>query len=232
MKKTWQRWSARYAALSSKEQVLIVVALLLGVPFLEQRLLKDSIMAQRQQNAELLISKRSELANLQTKALALEAGKQVDPHAEMRARLEATLKRSAELEASIWSSESAMITAAQMPELLKKLLRQQSGLRLVDLHTLPVTPLVAPPSAPEGAGASARSVPVAAAAKERGLFKHGVELRLEGSYSELVSYLTALENAPQRLLWDSLTIAAESYPRVVLTLTVYTVNLERRWLVV
>lgn len=233
MKKLWLRWSARYAARSGSERILIAILLVAGIPLLEHRLLKDAGIAQRERNARLAAEKRSALAEMQAKTVALEAARQVDPHAEARARLEALRLRSSELEANIWAAERSMVTAVQMPELLKNLLRQQSGLRLIDLRTLPATPLVtAPATAATGADGKAAVPALPVSARERNLFKHGVELRLEGTYTDLLAYLTALEKAPQRMVWDSLSIAAESYPRVVLTLTIYTVNLEQTWLVV
>ena len=74
-----------------------------------------------------------------------------------------------------------------------------------------------------GAGA-----PAAGAA----LYKHGVELRLEGDYAALADYLARLENNGQKLLWERVALSAEQHPRLVLTLTVYTLSLERTWLIV
>ena len=65
-----------------------------------------------------------------------------------------------------------------------------------------------------------------------GLFKHGVEITLEGSYQELAAYLERLEQAKPKLLWSSVSLSAENHPRLVLTLTVYSLSLERAWLIV
>lgn len=65
-----------------------------------------------------------------------------------------------------------------------------------------------------------------------GLFKHGVEIRLEGNYQELTAYLERLEQAKSKLLWSSVTLVAEQHPKLVLTLTVYTLSLDRAWLIV
>lgn len=66
-----------------------------------------------------------------------------------------------------------------------------------------------------------------------GLYKHGVEITLEGSYQELSVYLERLEQAKSKLLWSSVSLSAEKHPRLVLTLTVqYSLSLERAWLIV
>jgi MSHA biogenesis protein MshJ len=61
------------------------------------------------------------------------------------------------------------------------------------------------------------------------IYRHGVELSVEGSYADLLSYLQALEALPQQLLWGSLELKVEQYPHVVLTLRLYTLSLESAW---
>jgi MSHA biogenesis protein MshJ len=74
-------------------------------------------------------------------------------------------------------------------------------------------------------------LPAAAAASATGptLYRHGVELSVEGSYADLLSYLQALEALPQQLLWGNLELKVEQYPRVVLTLRLYTLSLASAW---
>lgn len=46
------------------------------------------------------------------------------------------------------------------------------------------------------------------------------------------AYLERLEQAKPKLLWSSVSLSAEDHPRLVLTLTVYSLSLERAWLIV
>ncbi|MDD2948389.1 MAG: hypothetical protein PHV80_06085, partial [Rugosibacter sp.] len=64
-----------------------------------------------------------------------------------------------------------------------------------------------------------------------GIWQHGIELRLAGNYPDLLNYLTGLESMPQRLMWNSINLTVEKYPRNVLTLRVYTLSLDKDWLV-
>ena len=63
-----------------------------------------------------------------------------------------------------------------------------------------------------------------------GLYRHGVELVLEGSYADLLGYLRAVEALPQRVLWGGISLKVEQYPRATLTLRVFTLSRERHWL--
>jgi MSHA biogenesis protein MshJ len=63
-----------------------------------------------------------------------------------------------------------------------------------------------------------------------GLYRHGMELVLEGSFADLLGYLQAMEALPQRVLWGAVTLKVEQHPKVVLTLRVYTLSRDRAWL--
>ena len=60
---------------------------------------------------------------------------------------------------------------------------------------------------------------------------HGVEVVVEGRYLDLVAYLERLERQPWDLFWGSTQLYAD-YPRSRLKLTLYTLSLERAWLIV
>ena len=62
------------------------------------------------------------------------------------------------------------------------------------------------------------------------LYRHGVEIRLEGSYGQLQAYLAQLEKLQQKLLWGKLEYRVIDYPKAELTLTVYTLSPDRTWL--
>ena len=81
---------------------------------------------------------------------------------------------------------------------------------------------------PPGSAQSAMSNAAAVAAGS--LYRHGVELTLEGSYPDLLAYLQALEALPQHLLWGGLTLSTDQYPKTVITLRLYTISRDRHWL--
>lgn len=90
-------------------------------------------------------------------------------------------------------------------------------------------------STPGSAGATqvAQPAPGAASAPGAGhqsLYRHGVELVLEGSYTDLLAYLQALEAMPQHVLWGGLSLKVLQHPTTQLTVRLYTVSRDRHWL--
>ncbi|MES2161575.1 MAG: type II secretion system protein GspM [Pseudomonadota bacterium] len=81
------------------------------------------------------------------------------------------------------------------------------------------------------AGAAASSTPAAApAAPAPLLYRHGVQLVLQGSYLEMIDYLEALEAMPTQLLWGAAALDAGQFPQARLTLTLYTLSLDQKWI--
>lgn len=77
---------------------------------------------------------------------------------------------------------------------------------------------------------NAATVPATTATSGGGLYRHGVELVLEGSYADLLGYLKAMEALPQRVLWGSASLKVGQHPRTTLTLRVYTLSRDPNWL--
>lgn len=62
------------------------------------------------------------------------------------------------------------------------------------------------------------------------LFKHGIEIKIRGSYGQLVDYVHALEKLDWRMGWAELTLESKNYPESELTIIVYTLSLESEWI--
>ena len=62
------------------------------------------------------------------------------------------------------------------------------------------------------------------------LHKHSVELVVQGSYADMVAYMSALEGMRGQIFWENAAMAVDTWPNATLTLTVYTINLDKKWL--
>ena len=121
-----------------------------------------------------------------------------------------------------------------MNALLQDMLARNPRLQLVGLSTLPATPLVEKraPAEKINATASAPKSQDKLVAATSNVFKHGVQITLQGSYADLHDYLAALEKLPWRMLWSRASLSADDYPRLTLTVTIYTLSLDKAWLVI
>ena len=107
-----------------------------------------------------------------------------------------------------------------MQEMLEATLQAARGLQLVQLKSLPVDTLAE--TAPTPAGSAPR-------AERTRIFRHGFEMTVSGTYGDLYAYLRQLEKLP-RMYWGKVVFASDAYPRSTLTLTVYTLSLDKVWI--
>jgi MSHA biogenesis protein MshJ len=70
------------------------------------------------------------------------------------------------------------------------------------------------------------------APSQGGVFKHGVQITLQGSYGDMYEYLARLEKLPWHMFWSRASLSASDYPHLTLTVTIYTLSLDKAWLVV
>jgi len=154
----------------------------------------------------------------------------MNPDVAARVEIDALKKQLGELSARLHVMEDSLVPPQQMSGLLEDMIGAQTGLRLLSLKTLPVAPLLDRKAETDEKAVGKPDVKTEAPAV--GLFKHGVEIKLEGSYQDLTAYLQRLEQSKMKLLWSSVSLSADKHPKLVLTLTVYSLSLDRAWLIV
>lgn len=205
----WAQLRDKTNALSVRERVIIagaVAVLLLGIfdqlllrPWLQER---DKLQLQEQQlNAAS--------ADLSQQFSTLEAQLANDPNQRLRDGIVQLEMRHQQLDADIAKITDGMIAPELMPSLLGELLSERSGLRVHSIKSSPARQLLS-------ADKDNRSAPA--------IYRHDLELRLEGSFEQVQRYLQSIEALPQTLVWDELTFSVERYPRGELLLAVHTLS--------
>ena len=224
MNANWQKLVVRYAALSRREQLMVAAATIAAVGFLFLTLWVDPATKRAAALRTQMSGQQTELVALQTQIGSLKSQLH-DPDASNRKALAELQVRLAGVDREIGNLDDKLVPPQRMGKVLQTVLARHRGLALVSLRSLAPEPLLALP-AEKGAAEKPTTV-----AREN-IYRHGLEIRVAGSYAELLAYATELEHAPQRLLFGGMTLVAKDYPRSELTLTVYTLSRERDWLAV
>jgi len=95
---------------------------------------------------------------------------------------------------------------------------------------LPATSLLEPKVSATPDSKATTSAPDKSTPATLGLYRHGVEISVEGSYPELLAYLAMLERLPWRVYWSEASLSTQAYPTSRLTLTLFTLSLDKTWL--
>lgn len=229
MKQLWLKTAAKINALALRERLIVFVALVAVVVYGIFALSVD-LSQWHQQNLQSRIAKqRAEIAELQTKTETLQRN-QVDPDAANRARVDDLARQINAIENTLQDLQKNLVPAQRMNALLQEMLTADARPQLVSLRSLPVALLLVRSGSPAAAGAAASGQVPRPDTSEVNVYKHGVEMTLQGSYAELHDYLARLEQSPWRMFWWRARLAAEAHPRLTLTVTIYTLSLDKGWL--
>ena len=232
MKKWWRSSAGKIDALSQRERAMVFLATVAVPVFLAYVLFIDPAITSGQALSVKMKRQQIELQALQIKLQALEKLR-AEPDAAQTARRDDSRRQLAEIDAELKNLQSGLVPAQSMNELLQGVLKRNPRLQLVALSTLPVTPLVEKREPAEKSGASASAPKPDKQVMQTGnVFKHGVQITLQGSYTDLHDYLAGLEKLPWRMFWSRASLSAGDYPRLTLTVTIYTLSLDKAWLVV
>jgi MSHA biogenesis protein MshJ len=208
-----RQYAERIDAATARQRLLVFLAAAAFLLLVGNALLLQPQRAKQKRLAAETAQYQKELSTLQAQATALVGA--TDPDAASR-KQEAVLRAELSiLNTRIAGEERRFTPPERMRAVLEEMLARNKALTLVNLRTLPVVSLA-------GAGSAASG----------GMYRHGIELSVRGTYGELYDYLRTLEELPSQLYWSRAELTVDEHPELILKLTVYTVSFDRAWLVV
>jgi MSHA biogenesis protein MshJ len=226
MKQRWLKLAARVDAMSQRERIMSFAAAAALLVFAVHTVAIGPLLRKQELLRSQVIQQHNNIAGINEQIAQKLQEAAADPDAPLRARLAAVRDESGRLSESLRAMQKGLVAPERVAPLLESILRANGRLKMVSVRTLPVEAL-------SGIGAGQGAVPAAAAAKSSKrelLFRHGVELAVRGSYLDMVDYMTALEGLPTQLFWGKAQLEVEEYPSVRLTLTLYTLSLDEKWM--
>jgi len=241
MKQQWTKLAARIDALSLRERIMVFAACAAAIVFLTHFLaLGPQLRKQDVLNAQIS-QQNNNIEGIDNEIRARVEAAQTDPDAAVRARLASVRKETEALSVQLRAMQNGLVAPERMAPLLDSILRANGRLTLVSVRTLPAEsvleagrraagtaggagPVAAPSAAPPAAPANA--TPGTAEL----LYRHGVEITVRGNYLDMIAYMNALEGLPTQLFWGRAQLDAETWPASRLTLTLYTLSLDRKWM--
>lgn len=229
MKARWQALEAKFAALQQREKAVLAGAAVFGVLMIGYDLWVSPAVTRADKLEAQIAKDKAALQTGQTD-LAMLAARIKDLDAPNRAALAELKVQMAAVDRELGEYERVLVAPERVQDLLRSVLSRHRGLELLSLQTLAPAPLVPPSKAQEGKDAKPGEAKPATP-KGDSIHKQGLEIRIAGNYLDLLSYVSDLEQLPQKLLWGSMTLTVTNYPKSELTLTVYSLSPDSRWLV-
>lgn len=231
MKRYWELVRGKIDGMSLRERaVIFLAAAFVVVASINAALLNPLLVKQTALSAQL-VQKQEKMKELQAQLQAHSQARHDDQHSPLRIRLAQLKQQLQEQDGYLQSHRDRLVEPDKMAGLLEQVLNKNDKLQLVELKTLPASLLVEKPQAamPQAADSPAGQKQPDL---QKQIFKHGIQITVRGGYLDMLRYLAALEKMPAQMFWGEISLSVEKYPDAVLTLTLYTLSLDKTWLTV
>lgn len=215
MTKRWRQLELRFAGLKRRERGVLIaggvsLVLLLGFS------LFDSSSARQRLLVENIDQLRAETAKAKGQSATIVDQLAEDADGQAQSRIAQLSRETHDIDEQLQNLNANLVPPERMVGILQDILSLDQGVKLVKLRTLPVSRLREGKLADHVAN----------------VYKHGIEISLQGQYRDVLSNLDRLEKLPWRMFWSDIRMDARNYPAVQITVTVFTLSLDDDWLVV
>lgn len=209
----------QFKALNTRERLLTIAAFLGVIYFIFDFALIRPEAAKARDLRSKIEKQETELATAAQALSALSAASAADPLAKQRAERDQMRATFAEAEALM----ARLSNDVRLSDVVRAMVAARPGLTLVSLRTLTPEQFYQTPAAP--APASGASAPVTTALPlVPPLYKHGIEVTVQGSYPALVAYMQQLERSGGAIFWGNVKLDVVGYPDAVLKMSVFTLS--------
>ncbi|GGI53088.1 type II secretion system protein GspM [Oxalicibacterium solurbis] len=233
MKQSWQKLALRIDALTLRERAIIFAVAVLILVTLINAVLLDPQYAKQAKLSQQIRQQQAQIADIQNQIQQRVKLQENDPNQEARTQLEALTQRAQGMRDSLGSLQQELVSPDKIADLLESMLRKNDKLQLVSLKSLPVTRLnesVAEIQARQQKSGQQPAQTASAGDDVDAVYKHTVELTVQGGYLDMLAYVKALEKMPWRVFWENAQLKTDGDRQATLTLTLFTLSLDKKWL--
>ena len=202
----------RFNGLTAREKTIFFSTLLIVVWGAWDAYIYQPIKTKQEQLTNELNTINIQLSAQRQAATQIEALGKIDPDQANKHKLTEVKLELQKLKQQLDIGDKKFVPAGLMAEVLRDMLKQNTGLKLIRLETLPVTTLSE------------------SSQQQSWVYRHGLSITLSGNYFNTLNYLKSLESLPWRFNWDSIDYQVIEYPVAKTTINVYTLSFEENWL--
>lgn len=237
MKNSWNLFSSWINARNLGQRAVIFILFGSALIALPYTLLLHPWAVQHTVLSQLTAANGASIQKLQIEINRLQSNPVFDPNRENKARLIALSNQSTLAKTALAEVKRNLVNADQTAAILESILIFPKNIHLVSMTKLPSQSInlamqsntvASSPSAP-GVKLAMQTATLPESANAI-VFKHGIQLKIQGDYFSFEKYLTQLEHLPVRLTWGNVSLTVDDYPKATLTLDLFTLSLDSTWL--
>jgi len=237
MSKQWQEYSDNYLKLTIREQYLIFLTGLVALFFIIFYLFIDTKMIENKKSSQQIVRLQSSTQSLKISTIEMQAALQRDPNEDTRNKIAQYEAKLAKVDEKLLTLTSDLISPVQMRYALLDLLKLEKGVSLLSFELLGAQPLLSGESTTEQSSElSSKKASEKKATSENveppvglNLYRHGIKIKLSGSYFDLQNYLSQLEKLSWKFFWQDFNFKLTEYPKSELEIEMYSLGTKKEF---
>jgi MSHA biogenesis protein MshJ len=226
---SWQLWAEKFNTLNKRERCMVFFAGLAVIYFVLNTLLVDPVGTEHGDLTNKVAQGREQLADLKQQMAIMAKTPVLDVDASNKAKMTELNRTITAQSQALLAVSDTLVSPELMPQLLERLMRRHAAIRLVHMNTLPPVNFMQSSGDAIATQAQSQVTPIS---PELGVYQHGLQITLSGHYMALLQYAEALQDLSKQVLWDKAELVTKDYPTSELTVTVYTLSLDKAWLTI
>lgn len=225
----WKMLAEKIDALTRRERVMVLVGVLALIWVVLSTVLLDPVLRQKKTLENQLASDVGQVEVLRQQLQVLQNTPIQDPDVNNRLRLKTISQQDNEVKALLVDMQKDLVSPDKMAGLLEGLLKKDAKLKLISLQSL--VPTEASAKQLQVTKTESAVSQIEENAPKIAVYRHGVELKVQGDYLDLLHYLHTLEKLSWHMLWGNIDLKKmDATPQPVMTVTIYTLSLDKAWL--
>lgn len=247
MNKQWQEYSDNYLKLTPREQYLIILTGLVAIIFITFYLFIDAKILDNKSAAKQITQLQSSNQSLNITNTEMQSALLRDPNEDINNAIAQYEAKLTQVDEKLLTLTSDLISPVQMRYALLDLLKLEKNVSLLSFELLGAQPLLS--SAPSKEDQSELSSdqlselsselsvdPAAVLALKNNklpmgvnLYRHGIKIKLSGSYFDLQSYLSRLEQLSWKFFWQDFNLKLIEHPKSELEIQMYSLGTKKEF---
>lgn len=219
LRHAWHVFEQRLNERTARERAILCLAAVVLIYTLADATVFGTNYTRLQNANRNTVRLQQEYRQQQQQSQALQLMLQADPNTPFRQRQKQLQEQLEQGEIELGKIESTLIQPQQAVSLLRDIIKAHPGARISGLKLLSPKP-IRDPHGGEAAAVATQATAAGAAPAEAAilLWRHDIEVQLEGGYLDILAYVEALERQPWRFTWPQLKIETTAPGRAKATL--------------
>ena len=218
--------------LSLRERAIVFIGVIAVLFTVWNSLLLTPLEIEQKKMTANLSQKNAERLVLINRFQGLMKSEKEDPDAANIAKLKNIRSRLIDVQADLETSTNSLVSPKDMPKILETVLHKVGGLKLLNMKSLGVTPIVAKDEKETETTTDSNMADDKKLTADNidNAYKHGLRIEISGDYLTTLSYLKSLEELEWGFFWDNFKLTVSEYPEANVTIDIFTLSLNQDWI--